>query len=259
MESLFCPPDFATLPRTGTPRSAQEEPVSGSAAVEHRTTPTDRARPQRQWSLFLAGAFASGEEQRTMSTADLVRQEGVTLETCTQIVRFCAEVGLFRRVGRGKFAVTKAGWAIAQHWQQDQTYARLLLQGVFRSHWSVPASDTALRSGPLPVEELGKHLLSDLPGKPRRGVYLVEWQAMAFLVHRDQQGMVWPTPALSAAADAGIAALPAAPAGTEPDQPSEQDLNALWGMTNRELDEMDSGRCCAILDNLTRLVKSTAT
>ncbi|MGW3289412.1 hypothetical protein ACWDR3_32710 [Streptomyces sp. NPDC001002] len=193
---------------------------------------------------------------QTISTTDLARQEGVTAETCTQTLRFSAEVGLFRRVGRGKFAVTKVGWTIAQHWQQDQTYARLLLQGAFRQHWSVPLAETALQSGPMPAEELGRRLLRDLPGKPRRGVYLVEWLALALLVHRDQQGMVWPTPALSTAVGSGAAALPAAPRDAEPDPSRGQDLNALMGMTNRELNGLVPEEFCAFLDNLTRLVKS---
>ncbi|MBX9363644.1 hypothetical protein ACF09Y_26275 [Streptomyces massasporeus] len=155
--------------------------------------------------------------------------------------------------------MTEAGWTIAQRWQEDQTYARLLLQGVFRSHWSVPVADAALQAGPLPAEELGRRLLGDLPGKPRRGMYLVEWLALALLVHRDQQGMVWPAPALRAAAGSVVAALPAPVRDAEPERPSGRELDALMGMTNRKLDELDKQdpqRFQAFLDNLTQLVKS---
>ncbi|MGY5059985.1 hypothetical protein ACWDFR_38975 [Streptomyces sp. 900105755] len=256
MESLFSHAGFSTPPDADTAGPLREVVLRSSPVPGQRTSPTDRASMRRQWQLVLAGALASGEEQLVISTSDLARQEDADTETVTQTVRFGDEVGLFRRVGRGKFAVTEAGWAIAQRWQEDQTYARLLLQGLFRPHWSVPVADTALRPGPLPMEELGRRLLVDLPGKPRRGLYLVDWLALALLVHRDQQGMVWPTPALSAAAGSQVAALPAAAHAAEPEQSSGQELDALMGWTNQELDELAPERFCAFLDNLTQLVKS---
>ncbi|MET8978989.1 hypothetical protein ABZX85_25555 [Streptomyces sp. NPDC004539] len=214
---------------------------------------------RRQWQVVLTAALASGEQRLVITSADVAREVGLTPETATQTLRFGREVGLFISCGRGKFAVTEAGWTIAQRWQEDQTYARLLLQGVFRPHWSVPVADTALQPGPLPADELARRLLGDLPGKPRRGMYLVEWLVLALLVHRDQQGMVWPTPALREQASSGVAALPAPVREEEPEQPAGQELDALMGMTNRKLDELDERDpqgFRAFLDNLTQLVKS---
>ncbi len=257
MESLFSHAGGSAPPDAVCAESLKEVVVRSSVSGQ-RTSPTDRASVRRQWQIALNAALDSGEERRTISSADVARKEAVTTETATQTLRFCCEVGLFSG-GRGKFAVTEAGWTVVQRWQEDQTYARLLLQGVFVSHWSVPVADAALRPGPLPAEELGRRLLGDLPGKPRRGMYLVEWLALALLVHRDQQGTVWPAPALRAAASSGVAALPAPVREAEPEQPSGQDLDALMGMTNRkldELDEQDPQRFRAFLDNLTQLVKS---
>lgn len=257
MESLFSHAGGSGPPDAVSPGSLKEVVVRSSTSGE-RTTPSDRASLRRQWQIALGAALDSGEEQLTISSVDVARKESVTTETATQTLRFCCEVGLFSG-GRGKFAVTEAGWTIAQRWQEDQTYARLLLQGVFRPHWSVPVADAALQAGPLPADELGRRLLGDLPGKPRRGMYLVEWLALALLVHRDQQGMVWPAPALKEAASSGGAALPATVREAEPEQLSGQELDALMGMTNRkldELDEQDPQRFQAFLDNLTQLVKS---
>lgn len=259
MESLFSHAGVSLPPDADSAGPLREVVLRSAPVPVQRTSPTDRASMRRQWQLVLAAAFASGEQRVIISTSDLARQEEVTLETASQTVRFGDEVGLFRRVGRGKFAVTEAGWIIAQRWQEDQTYARLLLQGAFRSHWSIPVADTALRPGPLPVDELGRRLLVDLPGKPRRGLYLVEWLALAFLVHRDQQGRVWPTPALSAAAGSQVAALPAAEPAAEAAPAPGQELDALMGMTNQTLDELDESNpegFRALIDNLTKLVQS---
>jgi len=259
MESLFSHPASFAPSDADTAGPLRQEVMHMLPPPGQRTSPTDRASLRRQWQLVLAAAFVSGEQQLVISTSDLARQEGVTPETATQTVRFGEEVGLFSRVGRGKFAVTEDGWTIAQRWQEDETYARLLLQGVFRPHWSIPVADAALRDGPLPMEELGRRLLVDLPGKPRRGLYLVEWLALAFLVHRDPQGRVWPTPALSAAASSQVAALPAAAPAVESEQAPGQELDALMGMTNRELDKLDESNpeeFRTFLDTLTQLVRS---
>ncbi|MBZ6107400.1 hypothetical protein ACF1HU_33240 [Streptomyces olivaceus] len=256
MENLFSAAEGALPPDAGTaePAGAVAVPAGSSGT---RTTPTDRASQRRQWGLALAACYCSGASRHTVASAELARSEKVTAETATQTLRFCCEVGLFNG-GRGKFTVTEAGWAIAQRWQEDPIHARLLLQEQFlRPHWSVPVARAALLAGCLPAEELGKRLLGDLPGKLRRGRYLVEWLEWALLVHRDQQGVVWPAPALNAQAGPMATAL-VVPAGAAQES-SGQEPDDLMGMTNRKLDELDRlqpQRFRAFIDNLTQLVKS---
>ena len=254
MEDLFSNP--GSTPLSGTVSWDAFKNVTGFAAsCSERTTPTDRASLPRQVSLVLAGADRSGKERLTVVGADLARDEGVTTETATQTLRFCSQIGLFTGE-RGKFVVTEAGWAIAQRWREDEMHARLQLQAPFLAHWSTAKTWEVLRAGPMPVDELARYLQHGLPGKPRRGVYLVEWLALALLVHRDRQGLVWPAPALRAAASPeGAGDL--APA-VEPEQPEpEPELDTLMGMTNSQLRELSPERYRAVLDNLAQVLEFT--
>ncbi|MEU7640794.1 hypothetical protein AB0C11_32770 [Streptomyces sp. NPDC039016] len=252
MEDLFSHANSTPLVGTAYP-GASGNVAASTVSCSERTIPTDRASMQRQWSLFLAAACRSGIERRIVASADLARDEGVTTETATQTLRFCSHVGLFTGE-RGKFAVVDAGWTIAQRWQEDETHARLQLQVPFLSHWSTEKTREVLRDGPMPVDELAKHLQHGLPGKPRRGVYLVEWLALALLVHRDRQGLVWPAPALRATAGSESLEGPA----PEPEQQApEPELDTLMGMTNSQLRELSPERYRAVLDNLAQVLELT--
>lgn len=168
MEDLFSHAD----PSSSSASASSDVFGSGSASPAscgERTLPTDRASLQRQWALVEAAAVRSGIERRTVASADLAREEGVTTETATQTLRFCSQFGRLFTGGRGKFVVTDAGWEITQRWQEDETHAQLQLQAQLLQHWSVPKAWEALCEGPRPVDELAKILQAGLPGKPRRG------------------------------------------------------------------------------------------
>ncbi|MEV8597585.1 hypothetical protein [Streptomyces sp. NPDC052012] len=181
-----------------------------------------------------------------IASADVAAEVPVGAETVAEVLRFLASVGLFEGA-RGKYAVTGIGWDIVRRWQEDQTQARLLLQGQFLPHWSAAAARQILSDGPVGQEVLARRLHQNLPGKPRRGQYLVEWLMMALLVYRDEDMKISPAPALTAATGIGYAVAA-----------SQQEPNALLGLTNRELRALSPSRYCAVLDGLTRLLEHTA-
>ncbi|MEU9348014.1 hypothetical protein AB0D74_43145 [Streptomyces sp. NPDC048278] len=204
----------------------------------------------RQWSLFLAMADFSGIGRLTVASVELARRASVGGETATQTLRWCSDLGLLTG-GRGKFAVTDTGWDIAKRWHEDRDHARMLLQAPFLAHWSVQAIKEPMRHAPVPAETLAKWLQAGLPGSPRRGMYLIEWLSLAFLVHRDQQGLVWPAPALGVVAASEPTAVPADACGQEP----EQELNFLMGTTNSTLRGLPCERYCSVLDSLAQVVE----
>lgn len=221
-----------------------------------RMMPTDRASLQRQLALVFAAARNSGPEQRTIISLDVARAEGVSPETATSTLRFSASLGLFTGA-RGKFAVSDAGWAITELWQEDETHARMQLQALLLRHWSTEEVRRLLADGPVAADELAPQLQGDLPGKPRRGVYLIEWLALAFLVHRDRQGLVWPAPALGAMAHSTAVAVASRPQDLAQQQVPEEEPHLLMGMTNSELRRLTPERYCAVLDNLTEVAELT--
>ncbi|MCC9711650.1 hypothetical protein E4N62_44455 [Streptomyces sp. MNU76] len=256
MENMFSQADSSAPAGTAFP-DASANVTAPPAFCSERTTPTDRASQPRQWSVYLTAARRSGVQRRTVASADVARIEEVTTETATQTLRFCTHVGLFTG-GRGKFVVTDAGWSIAQLWPEEETHARLQLQALFLPHWSAEKTWKALRGGPMPVDELAKYLQHGLPGKPRRGVYLVEWLALALLVHRDRQNLVWPAPALSGVPGSENAECPApAPESEQPEPEPELELDTLMGMTNSTLRELPPERYRAVLDSLAQVLELT--
>ncbi|MBY8844579.1 hypothetical protein [Streptomyces sp. SP2-10] len=207
-------------------------------------------------SLVITAARLSGPERRTISSAEVAVVDGSGTETAASTLRFVSSVGLF--VGsRGRYAVTEAGWAITRLFEDDEMHARLQLQALVLTHWSVPAARELLADGPMPLDELGRRLHGDLPGKPRRGVYLVEWLALALLVHRDRQNLVWPAPALGTGVGSSLsAAAPAAPAAVHQEEPDEEP-NYLMGWTNSGLRQLSPERYCAVLDSMTEVAELT--
>ncbi|WP_127454836.1 hypothetical protein [Streptomyces sp. B29(2018)] len=223
-----------------------------------RTLPTDRANVQRQLELFFRAARFSGLEGRTVASVDVARAEEVTAETATSTLRFSASLGLFTG-RRGKFAVTEAGRAVTELWLEDETHARLRLQALFLPHWSAREARATLADGPVAVEDLARQLQRDLPGRSRRGLYLIDWLALAFLVHRDRQGLVWPAPALSAVPVSSEVAIPSCSSGAARRQEGpEEEPHLLMGMTNSELRSLSPDDYCAVLDRLTEVAELTS-
>lgn len=223
-----------------------ENPAAFPPGWSDCPAPSDRANHPQQWRIGQTAARLSGPEYRMIASAEVAAEVQVGTDTVTEVLRFLAAVGLFEGA-RGKYAVTDIGWTIVRRWQDDQTQARLLLQGQFLKHWSAAAARQALHDGPVEQDVLARRLHQNLPGKPRRGQYLVEWLVMALLVYRDEDMRISPAPALTAAT--GTRHFVAA---------SRQEPDALLGLTNQELRALPPSRYCAVIDGLTRLLKHTA-
>jgi hypothetical protein len=209
-------------------------------------TPGDRANPPMQWRVGQAAARLSGPQHRLIASVEVAGEVPAGTGTVTEVLRFLTTIALFESTG-DRYAVTDIGWAIFRGWQEDQTQARLLLQGQFLRHWPAAAAWQALHDAPVDQDVLARRLHQNLSGTPRRGQYLVEWLVMALLVYRDEDMRISPAPALAAASGTQP---PAAASQSEPD--------ALLGLTNRELRALPPSRYCAVLDGLTRLLEHTA-
>lgn len=220
-----------------------------TGVISERTTPTDRAGTVLQIELVLVAAEMSGPQRAIIASADVARAKNVTSETATQTLRFCATVGLFTG-GRGKFAVTEAGWTIAQRWPVDERHAQLLLQDLFLRHWSAQEASRILAPGPVPCRTLAARLQESLPGSSRRGMALVDWLVLVMLVHRDQQDLVWPAPALRAPRDGAALSVPAPSAVMAPAEKDVEELDALMGMTIDEWRALPRERYSAMLMHL---------
>lgn len=208
--------------------------------------PSDyRTNPPLHWRVGQAAAHLSGPQHRLVTSTEVAAKVPVGASTVTDVLHPLTTVALFERT-RGKYAVTEAGWAIFRVWQEDQTQARLLLQGQFLRHAPATAAWQALRDAPVDRDVLARRLHQSLPGK-QQGQHLVDWLVTALLAYQDEDLRIFPAPALAAASSGRPAAEAPLPA---PD--------ALLGLTNRELREFPPSRYCAVLDGLTRILEHAA-
>ncbi|WP_405773670.1 hypothetical protein [Streptomyces sp. NBC_00859] len=211
-----------------------------------RPTPSDRTAPAQQWRIFLDLADLSGPGEQVITCHALAERTEVGTETLGSVVSFLQTVGLVRGA-RGKYAVTAAGWAIAEMQRRDETQARLLLQAQFLQHWSARAARAALQDAPVDQATLGQRLCPSVPGKARRGTYLVEWLVLALVVHRDASMKICPSAALTAAAGA---VPPQQPPGAQ----SAPEPALLMGMTHSDLRALPPQHYMALLDHAATLV-----
>lgn len=211
-------------------------------------TPSDRATPDRQWEIYLVFAHLSGPDLRVVSVSQLAAQVQLRKDTVGAVAGFLQAVGLLRG-SRGNYALTKSGWAIAEMQKQDETQARLLLQAQFLEHWPAARTLECLRDAPVDQKTLGCRLHKDLPGKSRRGLYLIEWLVRALIVQRDSAMRISPSAALIASAGGR---RPARAPEPEPGPAVEQ--GTVMGMTRQELRALPHRQYIAFLDQLATLV-----
>lgn len=225
-----------------------------SRGAAFRPMPSDRANLSQQWRIFTCTAKLSGTARETVTSAQVARDAVVGPETVAEVLRFLEAVDLVQGA-RGQYKVSPAGLAVAQRWEQDETQARLLLQALFLPHWWVTAVVQTLQEAPVDQDVLGRRLHEGLAGKPRRGAYLVDWLVLALLVCRDENRKITLSPALRVLASGSPAdAVPeSSPQPSRPEQPGEPD--ALMHMTNTELRALPAAQYCAVLDQITELVR----
>ncbi|MEH6373828.1 hypothetical protein V7793_05655 [Streptomyces sp. KLMMK] len=157
-----------------------------SAPKTARMLPTDRMQVTGQIRVAQALAELSGGDAREIKGADLARHMGRYADSVTESLSYLVGTGLAEG-GRGRYRTTSAGREFAALWNADSARARLLLRGLYQDHWAAQEAVRILADGPLPQEEVATRLQQGLPGKPRRGIYLVEWLVIALVVRRDKR------------------------------------------------------------------------
>lgn len=210
--------------------------------------PSDRTTPDRQWEIYLVFARLSGPDLRVVSVSQLAAEVQLRNDTVGAVAGFLQAVGLLRG-SRGKYALTSSGWAIAEMHRRDETQARLLLQAQFLEHWPAARTLECLRDAPVDQKTLGRRLHKDLPGKSRRGLYLIEWLVRALIVQRDASMRIAPSAALIASAGARRPEQAPTP---EPQLIAEP--GTVMGMTRDELRSLPPRQYIAVLDQLATLV-----
>ncbi|MFJ4616241.1 hypothetical protein [Streptomyces griseus] len=220
--------------------------MSSASGPNSCPTPSDRTTPGRQWEIFLVAANLSGPDLEVISVSQLAAEVQLRNDTVGAVAGFLQAVGLLRGA-RGNYALTSAGWAIAEMHKQDETQARLLLQAQFLEHWPAASTLECLHDAPVDQKTLGRRLHKDLPGKSRRGLYLIEWLVRALIVQRDSAMRISPSAALLASGRRSATA-----SGPEPQRMAEQ--GTLMGMTRDELRSLPPRKYVAVLDQLAALV-----
>ncbi|WKK21338.1 hypothetical protein QZH56_20990 [Streptomyces olivoreticuli] len=151
-----------------------------------RMLPTDRMQVTAQIRVLQSLAELSGNDAQEVRSADLARHMGRYADSVTEAVSYLASTGLAEG-GRGRYRATRAGREFAALWDTDSARARLLLRDLYHDHWAARQATRILADGLLPQEEVAARLQQGLPGKRRRGIYLVEWLVIALVVHRDKR------------------------------------------------------------------------
>ncbi|MFD9744731.1 hypothetical protein ACFWX5_14460 [[Kitasatospora] papulosa] len=206
--------------------------------------PSDRTTPDRQWEIFLVAAHLSGPDLKVISVSRLAAEVQLRNDTVGAVAGFLQAVGLLQGA-RGNYALTSAGWAIAEMHKQDETQARLLLQAQFLEHWPTASTLECLHDAPVEQKMLGRRLHKDLPGKSRRGLYLIEWLVRALIVQRDSSMRISASAALVASGQRSGAA-------SKPQRTVEP--GTVMGMTREELRSLPPRKYIAVLDQLAALV-----
>ncbi|MFC4517307.1 hypothetical protein [Streptomyces ehimensis] len=151
-----------------------------------KVQPTDRMQVKEQIRVGQGLAELSGKDAREVKGDDLARHLGRYADSVTQAVSYLISTGLAEGT-RGRYRATSAGREFAALWDTDSARARLLLRDLYQDHWAAREVTRILADGPLPQEEVAAALHQGLPGKLRRGIYLVEWLVIALIVHRDKR------------------------------------------------------------------------
>ncbi|WP_405848564.1 hypothetical protein OG211_14735 [Streptomyces niveus] len=182
--------------------------TASSSPPKVRTTPTSRITPRRQLEISdLVGRL--GNETQAEITAEMIHKAiGIAPKSSIEAAAFFVHAGLFRP-GHRAWSPTELGKNLSRLRVEDPTRARLLLRDAWQDMWFNRRARQILANGPLPEADLARRLQTGLPGRPERGLYLVEWMSYALLVERTPDNdLMLPAAArpndVSATAGAGV-------------------------------------------------------
>uniref|UniRef100_UPI003C7D886B hypothetical protein n=1 Tax=unclassified Streptomyces TaxID=2593676 RepID=UPI003C7D886B len=174
-----------------------------------------------------------------MKTTEVARTTGLGQGTVAEVLRWGSSITLVEQSERGTYRATSARRDFSLMWRVDPAQARLMLHHLMREHWSFSAALSALGDAPVAQEILARRLQGSLPGKSRRGLYLVDWLVMALIIHRGDDKQVHP------------ARLPDSPQAQVP-CPSREP-KALMNMTNEQLFLLDADAYAAVMRSVSAM------
>ncbi|MBR8642156.1 hypothetical protein KEF29_29605 [Streptomyces tuirus] len=131
--------------------------------------------------------YVLGGDGRPASARDIAARMNLSHKSVAGVAGFLIHSGLFQP-GRGAWALTEAGAALARLRATDSARARLHLRDLWQGSWFQQRAGQRLAAGPLEEKELANHLRAGLQGQAERGVFLVEWMVYALLLERDESG-----------------------------------------------------------------------
>ncbi|KNB50242.1 hypothetical protein [Streptomyces caatingaensis] len=229
---------------------------------QERVLPTDRLQVKQQIQVLCALADLTGEEARPVRNADLARHMGRYADSVTGTLGYLVGTGLAEG-GLGQYRATPAGREFATLWDTDSARARLVLNRLYQDHWAAREAVRILADGPLPQEEVARLLQQGLRGKKRRGIYLVEWLAIALVVHRDERLHVSLPPAddASAADSAQDASAPGGDArgGGRQEEAKGGGEALVMGLTMDQLRELPDEQFARLLNGLAQSIEALNT
>lgn len=184
------------MTRTRTNRAGSATPGGNFADSETELSiadpealPTERMSVERQVAMLKAIHSLSGDSRAPLRISQVAQHLGVATATAGPAARFLIGSGLLDG-GRGIYTITEAGAKFALLWDAQPDDARRLLHDLWGDMWFSRKAERALAAGPLPEVELARRLQQGKSGPSARGLYLVEWMAIALLVRRDEMGIV---------------------------------------------------------------------
>lgn len=229
---------------------------------QERVLPTDRLQVKQQIKVLCALADLTGEEARPVRNADLARRMGRYAGSVTGTLGYLVGTGLAEG-GLGQYRATPAGREFAALWDTDSARARLVLNRLYQGHWAAREAGRILADRPLPQEEAARLLQQGLRGRKRRGIYLVDWLAIALVVHRDERLYVSLPPADDASATdaAQDTGAPGGDAGREDRQEEAAGGGEalVMGLTMGQLRELPDEQFAKLLNGLAQSVEALNT
>ncbi|MGW2280213.1 hypothetical protein [Streptomyces sp. NPDC001770] len=161
--------------------------MTASAAQGSRALPTSRITPRRTQEILDVIRRLGGEERSPVSTADISSALKLAPKSAMEAATFLIHIGLLEP-DRKAWSLTPLGLNLTRLRAEDPTRARLLLRDAWQPLWFNRRACRLLANGTRTERDLAGRLQAGLPGRPERGLFLVEWMVYALLVEHDGDG-----------------------------------------------------------------------